>query len=267
MNDQQQQSFCRNLADSLLQRAACRRSCSSSQSGIPLRFCVLDKCIQASSQILSGLAVSSIFLVPTLSRLEILYVRSGLSWSRSILRKTDIVRFGPTGLHTTARELQTCTFEGSGASNTTKIPREDTQRDTKRAKMGSGKGRKSAKFWAPPPFGPPTLRGHTLRVFVLPCFVFSSCCSYFLKKKAKRLKHQSSRFGQSRSNQDGQSRSNVFGQSRFGQSRNWPKLAKVGWSKSANKDGQSRNGQSRHQPIWLPAPGYVPKKVRVVCLL
>ena len=29
---------------------------------------------------------------------------------------------------------QTCTFLGSGASNTTKIQREDTQRDTKRAK-------------------------------------------------------------------------------------------------------------------------------------
>ena len=40
---------------------------------------------------------------------------------------------GPPGLHTTARELQTCTFEGPGASNTTKIQREDTQRDPKRA--------------------------------------------------------------------------------------------------------------------------------------
>ena len=32
--------------------------------------------------------------------------------------------------------------------NTTKIQREDTQRDTKRAKMVAGKGRKRAKFWA-----------------------------------------------------------------------------------------------------------------------
>ena len=36
--------------------------------------------------------------------------------------------------HTTARELQTCTFQGSGLQNTTKIPREDTQRDTERVK-------------------------------------------------------------------------------------------------------------------------------------
>ena len=35
--------------------------------------------------------------------------------------------------HTTTRELQTCTFEGPGASNTTKIPREG-----KSAKIGTG---------------------------------------------------------------------------------------------------------------------------------
>ena len=37
-------------------------------------------------------------------------------------------------LHTTARELLMCTFEGSGASNTTKIPREDTQERQKEQK-------------------------------------------------------------------------------------------------------------------------------------
>ena len=66
---------------------------------------------------------------------------------------------------------KTCTFERPGASNTTKIPREDTQRETKRAKMGAGE-RKSAKFWAPRPSGPrpagphpsrPTLQGPRLR--------------------------------------------------------------------------------------------------------
>ena len=39
---------------------------------------------------------------------------------------------GPPGFHTTARELQTCTFEGPGASNTTKIPREDPQRKSEK---------------------------------------------------------------------------------------------------------------------------------------
>ena len=38
---------------------------------------------------------------------------------------------GPPGLHTTARELQTRTFERPGASNTTKIPRENPQREKK----------------------------------------------------------------------------------------------------------------------------------------
>ena len=57
-------------------------------------------------------------------------------------------------------------------TNTTKIPREDTQRD-KKSENGAGEGKNSAKFWAPHPsgrhpsllgptfsgFGPPTLRG------------------------------------------------------------------------------------------------------------
>ena len=67
--------------------------------------------------------------------------------------------FRRSGLHTTARELQTCTFERPGASNTTKIPRKDTQ-ERKRAKMEAGEGKKKArKFWAfrlrAPPFEPP----------------------------------------------------------------------------------------------------------------
>ena len=60
---------------------------------------------------------------------------------------------GPPGLHATTRELQTRTLKGPGASNTTKIPRADTQRDTKRAKKVAGEGKKSAKFWAHPSEG------------------------------------------------------------------------------------------------------------------
>ena len=71
------------------------------------------------------------------------------------------------GFHRTARDLETCTLEGPGASNT-KIPQEDPQRERKRAKMevgegkkkrnfgrsggrrsSAGEGKKSAKFWAP----------------------------------------------------------------------------------------------------------------------
>ena len=42
----------------------------------------------------------------------------------------------PQGLHTTVRELQMCTFQGPGASNTTKIPRKDPQeRENKERKL------------------------------------------------------------------------------------------------------------------------------------
>ena len=49
---------------------------------------------------------------------------------------------GPPRLHTTTRELQTFTFESPGASNTTKIPREDSQRETKKNENEAGRGKK-----------------------------------------------------------------------------------------------------------------------------
>ena len=49
-------------------------------------------------------------------------------------------------------------FRAPAFRNTTKIQREDTQREIKRE---NGGGEKSSKFWAPPPFRPP--RGPTLR--------------------------------------------------------------------------------------------------------
>ena len=58
------------------------------------------------------------------------------------------------GLQTTVRELQTCTFERPGASNT-KIPREDPQRGKKRTNFAAGQGKKARNF------GPSTLRGPT----------------------------------------------------------------------------------------------------------
>ena len=56
-----------------------------------------------------------------------------------------------------------CTFGLSGcrvkpSKNTTKIQREDTQRDTKRA-MGRGEGKKKREIFGPPPFGPPLFLG------------------------------------------------------------------------------------------------------------
>ena len=55
---------------------------------------------------------------------------------------------GPPGLHTTARELQTCTFQGPGASNTTKIPQKDPKKREERKKIVAGEGKKRAKFRA-----------------------------------------------------------------------------------------------------------------------
>ena len=46
---------------------------------------------------------------------------------------------------------QTCTFEGPGASNTTKIPR-DPQRKTKRAIMEREREKKKTQNFGPPPF-------------------------------------------------------------------------------------------------------------------
>ena len=58
---------------------------------------------------------------------------------------------------TTPRELQTCTFQGTGASNTTKIPRKDPQEREEKMKIVAGEEQKNAKFWASHPSGPTLL--------------------------------------------------------------------------------------------------------------
>ena len=57
---------------------------------------------------------------------------------------------------------QTCTFQGSGASNNTKIPRENPQESEEREKIVAGEGRET------PPKGEPTLRGSLSRTPPLP---------------------------------------------------------------------------------------------------
>ena len=64
---------------------------------------------------------------------------------------------------TTFGELQTCTCQGPGASNTTKIQREDPQEREERKKIVGGRWKKNATFWAHTPFGAPP---STLRVAV-----------------------------------------------------------------------------------------------------
>ena len=53
----------------------------------------------------------------------------------------------PLGFHTTAREPNRAHFSFPAFKNTTKIQREDAQRDTKKSEMVAGE-EKSAKFWA-----------------------------------------------------------------------------------------------------------------------
>ena len=56
---------------------------------------------------------------------------------------------GPPGLHTTARELQTCTFPGPGASKTPPKFNEKThKREKKERKLWPEWEKKRAKFWA-----------------------------------------------------------------------------------------------------------------------
>ena len=63
------------------------------------------------------------------------------------------------GLHTTARELQTCTFEGPGFGSH-QIHETTPPREEERMKTVAGRGKKSAKFWAPHPSGPPPFGPH-----------------------------------------------------------------------------------------------------------
>ena len=66
---------------------------------------------------------------------------------------------GPPGLHTTTRELQTCTFESPGLrkhhQNST---RRHPERETKRAKMEAGEREKKSEILGPPIFGAPKFR-------------------------------------------------------------------------------------------------------------
>ena len=52
----------------------------------------------------------------------------------------------------------TCTFQGPGASNITKIPRKDPKRE-RRTNFAAGGGKTKSEILGPPPFGASTLRG------------------------------------------------------------------------------------------------------------
>ena len=59
------------------------------------------------------------------------------------------------GFHTTAREPQRAHLRVPDFTKTTTIQREDTQRETKRAKMGAGEGKKKSEMLGGPAEGGP----------------------------------------------------------------------------------------------------------------
>ena len=67
----------------------------------------------------------------------------------------------PPGFNTTARELQSCTLPG--VSNTTNIPRKETQVREGRKKIAARDG-KTRNFGPPHPSGPPPFGAHSSHV-------------------------------------------------------------------------------------------------------
>ena len=99
------------------------------------------------------------------------------------LRNENIRGFGAAGASHDSPRALTCTFEGPDAVNTTKIPREDPQREKKtredppergkERKWERGRGKKSAKnIGPPPPFGPP------VKCYLRICDLFFDLLSY-----------------------------------------------------------------------------------------
>ena len=107
--------------------------------------------------------------------------RQSVTMLSSVANVVAPAALGPPGFHTTARDLQTCTFEGPGASkhhqNSTKGPPE---RDTKRAKRWRAREKKARNFGHPPSGPHPSGVCSSMLCFYI---------LFFFIKKAKRLKH------------------------------------------------------------------------------
>ena len=86
---------------------------------------------------------------------------------------------GPPGLHTTARELQTCTFEGRGFQSHHQFHETTPKRGRKNENSGGSGKKKNAKFWASHPAGPVFASCCCclmLAFLVVCCFSCCSCC-------------------------------------------------------------------------------------------
>ena len=133
-------------------------------------------------------------------------------------------RPGRRGSHTTAPELQTCTFEGPGASNTTKIPRKDPKRQEEERKLWREREKKARNF-GPHPSGP-----HF----------------FWVRPHPSGPHHDTKNVGQ----KIGLAK---IGLAKIGSGQNWPgqnhdgqKWIGQNWS---NQDGQNGIGQSRLLPL------------------
>ena len=71
--------------------------------------------------------------------------------------------FGPPGLHTTTRELQTCTFERPGRFKHHQNSTRGLPRERRKNEICGGRGKKKREMLGPPPFGDPFLGASTLR--------------------------------------------------------------------------------------------------------
>ena len=88
---------------------------------------------------------------------ELMSKLSTACWWRLLLA----VQRSSRGLHTTARQLQTCTFEGPGASNTTKISREHLSRERQKKRKCELERESNARNFGAPPFGAQPCMTHT----------------------------------------------------------------------------------------------------------
>ena len=137
--------------------------------------------------------------------------------------------------------LQTRTFEGSGASNTTKFAREDTQRERQK----EGKWEESAKFWAP------TLRGPALRGPIFSGFgPHPSGPDFFWVWAPPFGPHHDTHTPRSKWIGQKCIGQNLIGQNGPGQNQVGPKWIGQNWS---NQDGQNGIGQSRSLPSPPPS--------------
>ena len=170
--------FCRcgRLLDSLgHHRAACSRVGVLGRRGFALESAAAKICREAGGRVATNLFVRDLDVnVPGLMdnrRLEV--VADGLPLFAGAQLAVDITLVcplhadgnppppGPPGFHTTARELQTCTLEGPGASKTPpKFHERTPKREKKERQLWREREEKSAKFCAlqilcPPPFWAP----------------------------------------------------------------------------------------------------------------